>query len=126
MNEFLFRGKLYYSSVEFALHQIGGTWKIPIIRSLEGKTLRFSEVGKKIPRISNTVLASQLKELNQNGFIDRMVYPAVPPRVEYTLTPKGESSIPIIEVISDYGLFLMKDYNDKIKYIEQVEENTIF
>lgn len=120
MQEFVFDGKLYYSTIEFAISHIGGTWKMPILLSLEGKTLRFSELGKEIPRVSNTVLASQLKELNRNGLIKRNVYAEVPPKVEYSLTAKGKSSIPVIETIKDYGLFLMQDYGDQIKHIDQL------
>ena len=111
MPEFIYNKKLYYNPVEFAMDRIGGTWKMPILWRLKDRVMRYSELKKDIPRITHKMLTSQLRQLEQEGFIHRKVYPVVPPKVEYSITKKGETAIPIINTIRDYGLQLMKDAN---------------
>lgn len=110
MPEFLFNRKLYYNPVEFALDRIGGTWKMPILWRLKDKTMRYSELKKDIPRITDKMLSSQLKELEEEGFVHRKVYAVVPPRVEYSLTLSGKKAIPVVEMIRNYGIDLMKAF----------------
>ena len=109
MPTFMYRGKSFYNPVEFALDQIGGTWKMPILWRLREKTLRYSEIRDDIPHISEKMLSTQLKELLEDGFIEKEIYPEVPPRTEYSLTPKGRRAIEVITMIRDYGLELMRD-----------------
>ena len=109
MPEFLYKNKLYYNPVEFAMDRIGGTWKMPIMWRLKDKIMRYSELKKAIPHITDKMLTSQLRELESEGFIHREVYAVVPPKVEYSITEKGKTSIPIITAIRDYGLFLIKE-----------------
>ena len=109
MPEFLYNNKLYYNPVEFAMDRIGGTWKMPILWRLKDKIMRFSELRKNIPHITDKMLTTQLRQLEKEGFIHREVYPVVPPKVEYSITEKGKTAIPIIEVIRNYGLDLMKE-----------------
>ena len=109
MPEFLHDNKLYYNPVEFALDQIGGTWKMPILWRLKDKVMRYSELKRAIPHITDKMLTSQLRELEAKGFIHRKVYPVVPPKVEYSMTEKGKTTVPIIETIRDYGLSLMQE-----------------
>lgn len=109
MPEFLYDGKLYYNPVEFAMDRIGGTWKMPILWRLKDKVLRFSELRKDIPHITDKMLTTQLRELEKEGFIHREVYPVVPPKVEYSITDKGIRAIPIIDTIRRYGLELMDE-----------------
>ncbi|MEM9921739.1 MAG: helix-turn-helix domain-containing protein [Bacteroidota bacterium] len=109
MPEFIHDNKLYYNPVEFALDKIGGTWKMPILWRLRKKVLRYSELKKITPRISDKMLTSQLRDLEANGFIHRKVYPVVPPKVEYSITEKGKTVIPIINTIRDFGLGLMEE-----------------
>lgn len=108
MPEFLYKDKLYYNPVEFVMDRIGGTWKMPILWRLKGRVLRYSELKKDIPHISDKMLTSQLRQLEAEGFIHREVYPVVPPKVEYSITMKGKTTIPIIETIRNYGIELMK------------------
>jgi DNA-binding HxlR family transcriptional regulator len=110
MPEFIYNKKLYYNPVEFAMDRIGGTWKMPILWRLKEKTLRYSELKKDIPRITHKMLTTQLRELEQEGFILRKVYPVVPPKVEYSLTERGKKAILMIEQIRSYGLELMQDF----------------
>lgn len=109
MPEFLHSGKLYYNPVEFAMDRIGGTWKMPILWRLKDQVLRFSELKRSMPKITDKMLTTQLRELEEYGYIHREVYPVVPPKVEYSLTEKGRRAIPIIDAIRRYGLELMKE-----------------
>ncbi|MBZ0182121.1 MAG: helix-turn-helix transcriptional regulator [Melioribacteraceae bacterium] len=108
MPEFIFKNKLYYNPVEFALTFIGGTWKMPILWRLNQKSQRYSQIKKTLPRVSDKMLTSQLRELEELGLISRKVFAEVPPRVEYTITKEGKKAIPIIKKIREYGLYLMK------------------
>ncbi len=109
MPEFFYNNKLYYNPVEFALDQIGGTWKMPILWRLSRKVMRYGELKKSTSHISDKMLTSQLRELEKNGFIHREVYAVVPPKVEYSITEKGMRVIPIIETIRNFGLELMDE-----------------
>lgn len=110
MPEFLYNRKLYYNPVEFAMDRIGGTWKMPILWRLKEKILSYGELKKDIPHITHKMLTSQLRELEEEGFINRKVYPVVPPKVEYSITERGRRSIKIIEAIRTYGLELMDEF----------------
>lgn len=109
MPDFFHDRKLYYTPIEFALAHIGGTWKMPILWRLQNSVLRFSELKKDIPHITDKMLTSQLKELENKGLITRTAYPTVPPKVEYNITGKGKKAIPVIEVIMKYGYELIKE-----------------
>lgn len=83
------------------LESIGGKWKLLIIDHLkQHEVLRFSALSRLLPGISQKVLTSQLKELEADDFITRKVYPEVPPRVEYRLTPVGQSLHPVLDAMS--------------------------
>lgn len=110
MPDFLFNKKLYYNPVEFAMDRIGGTWKMPILWRLKDRVMRYGELKKDIPHITHKMLTSQLRELEEEGFISRKVYPVVPPKVEYSITELGLTSIPIIDTIRTYGLHLMEKF----------------
>ncbi len=115
MPDFTYDHKVYYNPVEFALHFIGGTWKMPILWRLNKVTLRYGELKKTLPHISHKMLSSQLKELEQHELVTRKVYAAVPPKTEYSITEKGKKVIPVIEVIRNYGLELMNERGLQMK-----------
>ena len=119
MPEFIYNNKLYYNPVEFAMDRIGGTWKMPILWRLRAKVMRYGELKKDIPHITHKMLTSQLRQLEEEGFIHREVFAVVPPKVEYTITPRGQKAITIIEVIRSYGLELMKDFGVDESKIEK-------
>lgn len=104
MPDFLYKNKLYYNPVEFAMDRIGGTWKMPILWRLKDRVMRYSELQKDIPHITHKMLAGKLKELEEEGFIERKVYAVVPPKVEYGLTKLGIRSIEVVEFIKNYSL----------------------
>lgn len=89
---------------ELTLAVIGGKWKMLILWHLgkEG-TKRFNELKKLIPGITQRMLVTQLRELESDFIIHREVYPVVPPKVEYSLTPQGESLMPILENMYEWG-----------------------
>jgi DNA-binding HxlR family transcriptional regulator len=109
MPDFIYEHKVYYNPVEFAMHFIGGTWKMPILWRLNQRTMRYGEIRKALPHITDKMLSSQLKELERHELITRKVYAEVPPRVEYSITKKGKEVIPVIEAIRNYGLKKMKE-----------------
>jgi len=110
MPDFYYNNKVYYNPVEFALDRIGGTWKMPILWRLSNKVMRYGELKKDIPHITHKMLTTQLRALEEEGFITRKVYAAVPPKVEYSITARGKRSIKIINEIREYGLELMKEF----------------
>jgi len=115
MPEFIFNNKLYYNPVEFVMDRIGGTWKMPILWRLRNNTQRYSELKKTMPKVTHKMLTSSLRELEQDGFVIRTVYPVVPPRVDYSLTERGQQSIPVISDLRQYGFALMRDYGINVE-----------
>jgi DNA-binding HxlR family transcriptional regulator len=90
--------------VESALSFLDGKWKGVILHHLlEDGTLRFSELRRRIPAVTQRMLTRQLRELEEAGLVSRTVFPVVPPKVEYALTPLGLSLQPVIAALSDWG-----------------------
>ena len=89
--------------VELTLLLISNKWKILIIRDLLEGTKRFSELKKSITNISQKVLTSNLREMEENNLLTRKVYPEVPPRVEYTLTNIGYSLKTLLDDMDKWG-----------------------
>lgn len=77
-------------NIEKTLDVLGGKWAFLVIRELFGGTLRFGELQRKIPSVSPRALTSTLRHLEEQGVLERKVYPTVPVTVEYSLTPKGQ------------------------------------
>lgn len=97
--------------VERTFSIIGGKWKVPILWQLQEKTLRYGEIKRRFPRITQKMLTQQLRELEADGLVHRTIYNQVPPKVEYSLTDWGRQLIPVIEVLSDWG----KSYMEKVE-----------
>jgi DNA-binding HxlR family transcriptional regulator len=106
MTAFSVNGKFYNNPVEFLLERIGGKWKMPILWRLHKRIWRYNELQKDIPHITHKMLTQQLKELEKDGFILRNVYRVVPPKVEYSLTEKGRTVLPLVELLREWGLKL--------------------
>ncbi|MEM9822864.1 MAG: helix-turn-helix domain-containing protein [Bacteroidota bacterium] len=109
MPQFLKNNRRYYTPVEYVLAKIGGTYKMPILWRLKERTWRFSELKQNIAQLSDRMLSKNLKELLADGFIVKEIIPEVPVRVEYSLTEKGQKTIPIISMLREYGFDLMKE-----------------
>lgn len=89
---------------EYTLSIISGKWKLKIIYLLACITpVRYGALKKNIAGITHKMLSTQLKELETENIITRKEYPQVPPKVEYSLTPKGQSLIPIVIAMCDWG-----------------------
>ena len=89
--------------VETTLTLISDKWKVLIIRDLMPGTKRFGELKKSIGGVSQKVLTSQLRQMEDCGLLTRTVYPEVPPRVEYALTELGRSLKPVLDAMQDWG-----------------------
>lgn len=95
--------KLPACPVETTLTLISDKWKVLILRDLMNGTMRFGELRKSIGQVSQKVLTAQLRQMEGSGLLTRMVYPEVPPRVEYTLTDLGRSLKPILDAMRVWG-----------------------
>jgi DNA-binding HxlR family transcriptional regulator len=88
----------------YTLSLIGGRWKPNILWRLLRGAVRYSELKRSIEGVTERILIAQLRELEADGLVQRTVYPEVPPRVEYQLTPLGWSMQSILENLSDWGV----------------------
>ncbi|HBG5343298.1 TPA: helix-turn-helix transcriptional regulator [Clostridioides difficile] len=100
----------YSCPIEATLALIGGKYKTLILWHLKDTILRFNELKKLIPKATPKMLTQQLRELESDGLIIRVVYPVVPPKVEYSLSDFGKSIIPILDSMCDWG----SDYLGKL------------
>lgn len=97
--------------VETTLTLISDKWKVLILRDLLTGTKRFGELRKSIGTVSQKVLTSQLRQMEESGLLTRKVYAEVPPRVEYTLTELGYSLKPIMDAMWAWGENYKKQYS---------------
>ena len=94
----------YRCRFELTLQIIGGKWKLLVIYFLSlQQSIRFSQLRRALPEISERMLVRQLRELEGDGLVSRKVYGTVPPRVDYALTPMGVSLVPIMESLKAWG-----------------------
>ena len=109
--------------LEYGLQIFGGKWNSRIICVLAAKkTLRYSELRKEMVNITDAVLASALKELINNQIIERKSYDEIPPRVEYSLTEKGLSVVPILQSICKWsGIFYKEDGNNTLAHCQKCD-----
>lgn len=90
--------------IEATLDIVGGKWKVLILFYLMQGTVRFGELQRLIPKITQRMLTLQLRELEEDGVIHREVYRQVPPKVEYSLTEFGRSLEPLLLLMRDWGV----------------------
>ena len=93
----------YNCPVEATIDLIGGKYKSVILWHLMGKTLRYSELHKLVPKATDKMLAQQLRELENDGLINRKVYPVVPPKTEYCVSEFGATLIPHLIRLKEWG-----------------------
>ena len=112
--------------MEYGLELFGGKWKSRIICVLAEKgILRYSELRKEMGNITDAVLAGALKELISNQIVARRSYDEIPPRVEYSLTEKGRSVVPILQSICQWaGLYQKEDYNNTMVHCQKCDYNS--
>ena len=107
-----YKDKDYKCAIEVTLDLIGGKWKALIVCHLAIGTLRYNEIKRTFPCITQKMLTQQLRELEEDGLVRRQVYAQVPPKVEYSLTQFGSSLLPVIRVMNDWGKMYL-DSNSK-------------
>jgi len=83
---------------------IGDKWTTMVLGDLQDGRRRFSELGRDLPGISQKMLSSKLKTLERDGLVERTVYPTIPPRVEYELTPLGRQLLVPLEALAEFAL----------------------
>jgi len=110
--------KDYKCPIETTIDVLGGKWRSLIIWHLNKEILRFSEVQKIVPGISKKVLSEHLRDLEKNAFIERKVYPEVPPRVEYMITDKGRGLGEILNLMEKWGRNILETEGEKIEETE--------
>jgi DNA-binding HxlR family transcriptional regulator len=92
------------SGVEAAFRMLEGRWKMVIIfRLFEAPVLRFSELERAIPGVSQKMLIQQLRDLERDGIVDRTIFPQVPPKVEYRLTDWGQAMCPALDALLEWA-----------------------
>ena len=111
--------------LEYGLTLFGGKWRSRIICVLFAhKKLRYSEIRKEMCNITDAVLASTLKDLIEDGLIDRKSYDEIPPRVEYSLTEKGISVVPILQSVCKWaGVFYKEDNENEMTQCQKCDHH---
>jgi DNA-binding HxlR family transcriptional regulator len=99
--------------VETTLRLIGGRWKVLVIRELSKGVRRFGELQRALTGITQKMLTQQLREMEKDGIIHRKIYLQVPPKVEYSLTPLGESLKPILDAMRNWGISYLDTIDQK-------------
>ena len=109
-----FNGKQYPCCTSLTMGIIGGKWKTVILYYLADGTLRYNELRKKMPTVTERTLSLQLKTLESDGIIKRQVYTSKPPlKVEYSLTDFGNTLLPLVKSIADWGNWVVDHYDKK-------------
>ena len=104
-----FKGKEYPCCASLTMGIIGGKWKTVILFHLIDGTLRYNELRKEMPTVTERTLSLQLKNLEEDGIVKRKVYTSKPPlKVEYSLTDFGKTLIPLIKSIAEWGVSIVE------------------
>ncbi len=97
-------GKFFHCPMDIAMNYISGKWKCVILIYMKNKTLRFSEISKLIPGITEKTLSLQLKDLENKGLINKETTKRKAPSVvKYSLTDFGRTLIPVIDALAEWG-----------------------
>ncbi|HYD34743.1 MAG TPA: helix-turn-helix domain-containing protein [Vitreimonas sp.] len=95
--------KQLYCPTRDIIDLIGDRWSIITIHALEDNVLRYNEIQRRVEGISQKVLTHTLRNLEKNGLLKRKIYPVIPPKVEYSLTPLGKSLIPVFMTMTQWA-----------------------
>ncbi|HVQ44604.1 MAG TPA: helix-turn-helix domain-containing protein [Candidatus Saccharimonadia bacterium] len=91
--------------IEAVMSVLGGKWKVVVIdQLLSNSVMRFSELRRAMPGVTQKMLTQQLRELEQSGIVERKIYPVVPPKVEYRLTTKGKTLEDLLVLMKQWGV----------------------
>jgi DNA-binding HxlR family transcriptional regulator len=103
-----------FCPVAFALRAIEGKWKLPILWVLsQNGTLRYNELKKAIEGITNMMLTSSLKEMEQHGLVTRVQYNEIPPHVDYSLAEAGKKLLPVLDNLAGWGMEFKRGDNNQ-------------
>ena len=97
------KSTIYECPLTLTLDIIGGKWKALVMYHLRKGSLRTSEIRRRLPKITQKMLTQQLRELENDGLVVRRVYDNIPPKVEYSLTPLGETVTPLLNALCAWG-----------------------
>lgn len=104
MTDYKEKGNIQETAFGYTLKVVGGKWKMLILYLLaENQPVRFNDMKRRIGAITFKTLSSQLKELEADGIVRRKEYPQIPPKVEYSLTQKAETLLPVLEQLCEWG-----------------------
>ncbi|MEP0366710.1 MAG: helix-turn-helix domain-containing protein [Cyclobacteriaceae bacterium] len=107
------KGKEYPCCTSVTMGIIGGKWKTVILYHLMKGTLRYNELRKQMPDVTERTLSLQLKQLEEDGVVERKVYTTKPPlKVEYSLTELGKTLIPLLKSIAEWGDYVVENHSD--------------
>ncbi|MEH6513419.1 helix-turn-helix domain-containing protein [Maribacter arcticus] len=95
--------KLQTNALSYCMDLIGGKWKPIILFHISKGINRFNKLFNEIEGINRQMLSKQLKELEKSGILERTLFPEIPPRVEYTLTPLGKSLMTVVQAMNRWG-----------------------
>ncbi len=112
-------GKTYHCAVDIAMGYIGGKWKPVVLYYLMEGTKRYSELRKLMPETSEKMLVKALRELQNDGFVDRHDHRTVPPRVEYSLTKEGRTLVPLLEALAEWGKLKTERHGGKLAVVRE-------
>jgi len=107
--EVIYQDKIYNCSFELAVEMFGGKWKGLVLWNLNQGTMRYGELRRAIPKITQKMLTQTLRDLEQHKLITRKVYQVIPPKVEYTITDNAKKLIPILQAIQDWGDYMIDE-----------------
>ena len=103
MKRYKLDGTYFYCPVDLTLSVIGGRWKSLVFWNLRDGAKRYGEMKKILVGINDKMLTQVLRELEKSGVVNRKVYEAIPPKVEYSLTQEGQTLLPVMQLMSEWG-----------------------
>ena len=103
MKKYQLNGTIYYCPVDLTLSVIGGRWQGLVVWTLRTESKRFNEIKRSLVTINDKMLSQTLKKLVAQGVLNRKSYDSIPPKVEYSLSPKGKELLPVFELMQEWG-----------------------
>ena len=116
--------KLQTNALSYCMDLIGGKWKPIILFHISKGINRFNKLFNEIEGINRQMLSKQLKELEKSGILERTLFPEIPPRVEYTLTPLGKSLMTVVQAMNRWGLKQQEEV--KVSKKKDTQQVTLF
>jgi len=120
-----FRDRTYNCPMEMTIDLIGGKWKALLLWNLSVRTLRFGELQRQFPQLTQKMLTQQLRELVRDGLINRKSYDEMPPRVEYSLTEFGSTIMPVLHAMNRWGTGYLEGQIVDCAYTKQNELESV-